>query len=302
MAASAITIKRRERLFYTGMALAFVITVFAGFARTYYLRPYFGTQSLTPLLHLHGIVFTSWLVLLIAQTALVATNRTRIHRRLGIVGAVLAALMILVGCATAIIRAKIVEVPPGAPSPLAFLTIPLGDMLVFAILVSAGFYFRRQADVHKRLMILATIAILPAATARLPFAFIQEVGPLAFFGLADIFILVCLCYDLITLRRFHRATVLGGLLIIVSHPLRLIIGNTHAWLTFANWLTGWVGEKGNFTWKTLRNILLTDACGFAALMCGKSETFRTSLFYLARLSLAKSLRNASGKPKGFRTA
>src|SRR5918998_662628 len=81
---TGITGRRRERLFYTGMAVAFVITVFAGFARTYYLRPYFGTPQLTPLLHLHGVVFTSWLVLLLAQTALVAANRTNIHRRLGV--------------------------------------------------------------------------------------------------------------------------------------------------------------------------------------------------------------------------
>ncbi|HEX8492547.1 MAG TPA: hypothetical protein VF658_06870 [Pyrinomonadaceae bacterium] len=232
--------KRRERLFYTGMAVAFILTVFVGFARTYYLRPYFGTPSLTPLLHLHGIVFTSWLVLLLTQTALVAANRTDVHRRLGAVGATLAVLMILIGTATAIIRAKIVDVPPGAPSPLVFLTIPLGDMLVFSILVGAAFYFRRRGDIHKRLMLLATIAILPAATARLPFAFIQQIGPLAFFGLADLFIVACLLYDLIARRRFHRATVWGGLLIVISHPLRLLIGNTQAWLSFATWLTQWV--------------------------------------------------------------
>lgn len=72
-------------------------------------------------------------------------------------------------------------------------------------------------------------------------AFIQEVGPLAFFGLADLFIAVCLAYDLLTRRRFHHATVLGGLLIVVSHPLRLVVGNTQAWLSFATWLTDWVG-------------------------------------------------------------
>jgi hypothetical protein len=238
---SARIINRRgEHLFYTGMAVAVVITVFVGFARTYYLRPYFGTPSLTPLLHLHGIVFTSWIVLFLTQTTLVAANRTGLHRRLGIAGAVIAVLMILVGCVTAIVRAKVVEVPPGGPSPLAFLTIPLGDMLVFGSLVGAGFYFRRRVDVHKRLMLLATISILPAATARLPFAFIQQVGPLAFFGLADLFIVVCLFYDLVSRGRFHRATVWGGLVIIVSQPLRLIIGNTQAWLSFASWLTQWV--------------------------------------------------------------
>jgi hypothetical protein len=231
--------RRRERVFYTGMAVAFIITVFAGFARTYYLRPYFGTPPLTPLLHLHGVVFTSWLVLFVVQATLVAARRVNVHRRLGIVGAAVAVLMVLIGSATAIIRAKLVEVPPGGPSPLVFLTIPLGDMLVFASLVGAGFYFRRRGDVHKRLMLLATISILPAATARLPFAFIQQVGPLAFFGLADLFIVPCLIYDLAARGRVHRATAWGGLLIVASQPLRLLIGGTHAWLSFADWLTRW---------------------------------------------------------------
>jgi hypothetical protein len=232
--------KRRERLFYTGMAVAFVITVFAGFAPTFYLRPYFDTRPLIPLLIFHGIIFTSWLALLVIQTTLVAANRTRIHRRLGIAGGALAVLMIIIGTMTAIIRAKVAPPPLEGVSALVFLTIPLGDMLVFAILVGAAFYFRRRADVHKRLMLLATIAILPAAVARLPFAFIQQYGPLAFFGLSDLFIVPCIIYDCVTRGRPHRATILGGALVVISHPLRLVIGNTHAWLVFATWLTNWV--------------------------------------------------------------
>lgn len=234
--------RRRERLFYTGTVVVFVLLVFAGFARSYYLKPYFGTPpALTPLLHLHGLVFTSWLALLLAQTLLVAANRTRVHRRLGVAGGALAVLMVVVGTLTAVVRAKVFEVPPGTPSPLVFLTIPLGDMLVFGLLVGAGFYYRRRPDVHKRLMLLATIAILPAAVARLPLDFILQGGPLAFFGIPDLFILVVLVYDLFTRGRPHRATVLGGLLLVVSHVLRVPVGNTQTWLSFATWLTDLVG-------------------------------------------------------------
>ena len=244
MAAHAETVstqrqsKSRERLFYIGMVVAIVITVFAGFSRTFFLRPYFQTQPLIPLLILHGVVFSSWIVLLVTQTTLVATKRTRTHMRLGIAGGLLATLMIVIGTVTAIVRAKGPSPVPGV-NPLSFLTIPLGDMLVFATLVGMAFYFRHRADMHKRLMLLATIAILPAAVARLPFAFIQQYGPLAFFGLSDLSIVPCLIYDIVTRRRPHRATVLGGALIVISHPLRLVIGNTHAWLAFATWLTHW---------------------------------------------------------------
>lgn len=240
MTAHAPTLNRKtERSFYTGMTIAFVITVFAGFARTFFLRRYFQTTPLIPLLQLHGFVFGSWLALFLVQATLVATGRTRIHRRLGILGLVLAILMVVVGTTTAIIRAKVMAAPPGSPSPLAFLTIPLGDVLVFAIIVGAAFYFRRKADAHKRLMLLATIAILPAAVARIPLGFIEHGGPLAFYGLSDLFILPLLIYDFATRGRPHRATVLAGLLIVISHPLRFIIGGTHAWLVFAAWLTHW---------------------------------------------------------------
>jgi hypothetical protein len=182
---SKLTSRQRERLFYSSMAAAIAITVFAGFARSYYLRPYFGTSRLTPLLHLHGLIFTSWILLFVTQIALVAADRTRVHRRLGIAGAVVAVLIVIVGSTTALIRTA-----QGAitfPNPLAFLAIPLGDMLVFSILAGAGFYFRRRPDMHKRLILLATISMLPAAVARLPFTMVQT--PLAFFGFADLFIL-----------------------------------------------------------------------------------------------------------------
>src|SRR5438045_2066598 len=88
--------KHRERIFYTGMAIAFLVTVLVGFSRTFYLRPYFQTQSLIPLLILHGVVFSSWIALLLVQTTLVATKRTRTHMRLGIAGGILASLMIII--------------------------------------------------------------------------------------------------------------------------------------------------------------------------------------------------------------
>jgi hypothetical protein len=229
--------RRRERIFYTGMAVAFALTVFAGFARTYFLRSYFGTPELNGLLHFHGIVFTGWLVLLVEQTSLVAANRTRMHRKLGVGGGVLAGLMVAVGVYTSLVRANVAGSPvPGVP-PLTFLTIPLGDMVLFSGLVGAGFYYRRRPDSHKRLMMLATIAILPAALARLPFDFIQQVGPLAFFGLSYVFIAALAIYDWRYRGRIHPATLWGGLCLIISHPLRLMIGGTEAWLAFAAWLT-----------------------------------------------------------------
>src|SRR6266545_1559305 len=99
-------VKSRERIFYSGMAMAILLAVFVGFSRTFYLRPYFHSERLIPLLILHGIVFSSWMALFMTQTTLVATKRTRIHMKLGVAGGVIAALMIIIGSFTAIVRAK----------------------------------------------------------------------------------------------------------------------------------------------------------------------------------------------------
>lgn len=226
-----------EHLFFTGMSVAFVIAVFVGFARTYYLRPYFFSNSVPPLLNLHGIVFTLWPVFFVIQTVLVASNRTRVHRRLGIVGGLLVVSMVVVGTVTAIIRAKQNAVSVGTTAPLAGLVMPLGDMVVFPILIGAALYFRNRLDVHKRLMLLATVSIMAPAIIRLPFAFIQT-GPLVFFGLTDLFIVACMVYDFVARRRVHQATLLGGLIIVVSQLVRVMLLSSSIWLKFATWLAG----------------------------------------------------------------
>src|SRR5262249_47247469 len=126
-------------MFFTGMAVAAAVSVFIGFARTFYLKPYLHSSAppLTPLLILHGVLFTSWIVVFVAQTMLVAAHRTFVHRQLGWVGAALAALMVVVGAVTGIVRAKVAETPPGLPQ-LSFLTVPLGDVFVFGCLVAAA--------------------------------------------------------------------------------------------------------------------------------------------------------------------
>ena len=244
MAAQAEVISRpidrrmRERMFYSTMAFAILIVIFVGFSRTFYLRPYFFPERLIPLLILHGMIFSSWITLFVTQTALVATKKTSLHMKLGIASLVIAPLMLLVGTYTALVRAKGPSPIPGV-NPLSFLTIPLGDMLIFGILFGAAYYYRKKLDTHKRLMLLASIALLPAAVARWPLNFIATGGPLVFYGLADLFIVPCLIFDIVTRGKPHRATVLGGALIVVSHPLRLIIGGTHAWIAFATWATHW---------------------------------------------------------------
>jgi hypothetical protein len=226
---------RRDRLFFSGMAIAATIVVFAGFAPTYYLKAAFGAPPLPPLLHAHGLIFTSWIALFVVQTRLIAARRTPLHRKAGVLGGLLAVAMLIVGSMAAIASARRGFTPPGGPPPLTFLIIPLGDLLVFGVLVSAAIYFRRQSQTHKRLMLLATLALLTPAIARLPG--IAAAGPPAFWGLTDLFIVACFVYDRVTTGRIHPAFKWGGLFVLAMQPLRLIVGGTGPWLAFAQWLT-----------------------------------------------------------------
>ena len=232
----SLAVARGKRRFYVGIALAIAITVFAGFAPTYYLRAYYQSTPLRGPLHLHGVVFTAWVLLLLVQSTLISTGRVALHRRLGVGGSVLAGLVIVIGTTTAIVNASAGRSPLGVP-PLSFLAVPFFDMVVFTALVATGLWHRRRADIHKRLLTLGTIALLGAPIARLPFG-AAVVGLPGVFALADLFIVACIVYDLRTLRRVHPATAWGGLAIVASQPLRLAISGTGVWLGFAGWITG----------------------------------------------------------------
>lgn len=237
MATQVQATPQRGRSFYVAMAVISAAIVFAGFSRTFYFNSTFARRDLTWLMILHGIIFSSWLVLLIAQTSLVAANRTDIHRRLGVVGAILAALMVTVGFTLAIHAAKYGFLTPGLPPPLIFFVVPFFDIIVFSILVGAALYYRKKPDTHKRLMLVATISILPPAFARMPFTFISTTLPFSAFLLGDAVLLGCVLWDVAIHRRLHRAYLWGGLIFVLSFPVRMAIAGTSAWQTFARWLT-----------------------------------------------------------------
>lgn len=221
-----------DRRFYVVAALVALLLVLTGFARTYYLKGYFSAPALTLLQHVHGVIMTTWFLLFVVQTWLVATRRVAAHRRLGVFGAVLAGLVVVVGVAIAIHGARRGASP--GPPPLVFLAVPLGDVAVFAALVGTALWLRSSRETHRRLMLVATLSILPAAVGRLP---ITPMNPLVFFGIPDLCILVALAYDTWRHRRLHPAFLWGAIVVIASHPLRLLLSGTETWMRLATWIT-----------------------------------------------------------------
>jgi hypothetical protein len=231
-----------ERRFFTGMALAILVTVIVGFSRSFFLRPLFPDwpSPSETIFYVHGAAFTAWIVLLVVQATLVAGGRTELHRQIGPFSAVLAVAMVVLGTIGALVAARRVTGFTQNPvPPLQFLAIPIFDIILFAAFVWLAIAQRRNPQTHKRWMLLATVNLVTAAIARWPGVF--ALGPLAFFGLTDLFIIALAIWDFRTRGRLHPVTLWGGLLIIVSQPLRLVVSSTQGWLAFARWATGLLG-------------------------------------------------------------
>lgn len=222
----------RRSTFHAGMSVAFLVTAFAGFAPTYYLKALSHAPPLSPLVHVHGLVFTAWLLLLFTQSALVAAHRIDLHRRLGVVGAVLAATMLPVGILTATAAARRGVAPPGF-DPLVFLIFPITSVALFAGFIGAAMWRRRQPESHRRLMLLATISLMTPAIARLP---VVGTRPVVGLLLSTLFVLAAMLNDWKARRPVHPSYLWGGLIILLSGPARFGLGHTEVWRSLARFL------------------------------------------------------------------
>ena len=227
-----------DRRLYTGVAIGTALVTLVGFAQTYYLKFLFGTPPLRLLLHIHGLVMTGWIVLFLVQVRLVAVHRTDLHRHLGVAGAVLAGLVLLVGATVALSQGHLHLIANNEPiePPLVLLPVTLGILLLFGTFVTAAILLRNRADYHKRLMALACLSILSPGIDRLPLHFIVYAERLTLFGLNDLCIALCIAYDTFKSRRLHPAWVWAGALIVSLQIVTLVVRNTSVWLRMAEWL------------------------------------------------------------------
>jgi hypothetical protein len=225
------------------MAVAMALVVVGGFGPSYYWTYLNGGPTttvsggpFTTVVHLHAMSFTAWVLLFVAQTSLIAAHRVAVHRRLGIAGAALAAIMLVTGTLAAIAQAARGAAPPGlVADPLAFLIIPLFDMALFAGFVGLALAWRRSRETHKRLMLLAYVSVIAAAFGRM--AMVTSVVPGFAFMAPFLVVVAGMAYDYLTRGRIHRVYIWGFIVLALS-GLRVPLGTTPAWHAVASWLVG----------------------------------------------------------------
>ncbi len=233
----------RERLFYSGMALLIFVLVVIGFAPTWFLRGVAPAARplipMSPLVMLHGTLFTAWIALFVTQAGLISARRHKLHMKLGLATVGLGAAMVVVGLLTAAGQVGRGTSPPDLP-PLSFFAIPFLDMVVFASLLAGGYATRRDPQSHKRLMLCATALMLQPGVGRMDFM-PMFLGAETTAILAFVLATPLLAWDFVQRGRPHRATLIGLGLLGGEQVVRLAIWRTEAWTSLAGWIVRTLG-------------------------------------------------------------
>jgi hypothetical protein len=225
-----------DRVFFAGFAVVLWATVLFGFSKTYFMAGMVRAPLPNLLIHVHGAAFTLWMTLLVVQIGLISAKKLAWHKKLGLFGFGLSVAMVILGLLAATDALHRGSAPLGL-TPKTFYVVPISDMLVFSVLVYFAYKARKQPAAHKRLILIATIGLMDAAVGRWPVAFLQanpKAQDLVPFG----FLLVVILYDLISLKRVHKATIWASAFVVVVHLARVPIAFTPPWQHFATLMNG----------------------------------------------------------------
>ena len=230
MSASTVRAPRAdEHRYFLGAALILTFLVLWAFGFEY--RDLMHLSQFTVLVQVHGLVMFAWVGLFLTQVALIVWHRPLWHRRLGVIGMVVALLVVALGIPTSIVASRLggEHLPPGVP-PAVFLAIALTDLAAFALLVGSGLALRRHPDFHKRLMLLSNFPPLIAALARLVGFLHLGIG---ITPLRNLLLLAFVLIDTARTRRLHPALVAGGACLIAADAVANALVGTAVWAGIA---------------------------------------------------------------------
>ena len=250
----AVSQGRRRPRFFLAISLLQLLVVFLGFAPTFYLDPLFVTRTdehpMPAYLIVHAVLLTAWYAGLVVQSGLIVRRRLDLHKTLGFIGVAVAIGVVLTGIAAtllAIPRAVELGYPP-RPRIDILVTTNTMNLLVFVALVSVAVYKRANPQTHKRLLLIASLAIIGPAVGpdRMFGFFLQSFMPFTlpialFFWL--VLVVIMGIYDVVVSGRVHPATLWGGLAKAAAVATTITLAQTGLAAEYVNWLERlrWLG-------------------------------------------------------------
>jgi hypothetical protein len=189
-----------SRYFYFSMSLAMAGLVVWGFSRTIDANLLHAKPPRPLLLWMHGTAFATWLVFFILQSALVRVRKDSVHRFLGWFGAGLAPVMVVLGVTTSIVMTRFDLSVLHQKGVESFLSIPFEDMIVFGSCIALALYWRTRPEYHRRLIFIATCALMDAAIGRFDFWFNHSI----FYAGLDLLIVLGMVRDWIVEGPVHK--------------------------------------------------------------------------------------------------
>jgi hypothetical protein len=219
-----LTERRQGHQFYFGLTLVLMVSVLVGFWPSYYSTLLGGGVERPLVMHVHGAVFTGWMLLLLLQVGLAASGRVHAHRLAGKAGIWYGLLVFVMGSIVTI-AAPVMHLRAGRWTndfAASFLILPIGDMILFGSFFGAAMAYRHKPEIHKRLIIAATVALAFAAVARLnlpllPF-FLLWLAPMA----------MAMAFDMRTLGRVHTVNAISTAVMVIAFG-RVLLMETEGW-------------------------------------------------------------------------
>jgi hypothetical protein len=235
MTTSATSIARRHPAFFPALSSVLIVLVFLGFAPTYYLRPV-SAGPIPAYLHVHGAAMTAWFLLLLVQTGLIATRRRELHRQLGIAGACVAAVIVVLNPLVVVWSVPHLMADNGSAQLTSL--IVLADLLlvgIFAALVALAIRWRRYPETHSRLLVLASLAVSGPALGRLSL----NLGGTPLPGVIALMMLPLLVvvHDRVVMKWVHPVSGWGAAAIAGSTLISVAISNTGAGAAIVQWFS-----------------------------------------------------------------
>ena len=224
-----------ERLFYVIAGIVMLITTTAGFRLFLAEGKGFGgeeiTRQIVPLVVIHGLAMFSWIILFLVQSVFILNGNRRLHMRIGVFGAALAGVMVVLGSATAILSA---HHNPEVYQPLGgarfFLATMLGEMIGFGALVAIAVVYRRRPEIHRPMMLSASLMIISGSLARCPYiSRFAIMPPLYVLGPALVLGALFLVLHWAMTRSVSGWYALGYCAFAVASIIFIVIGHSTLW-------------------------------------------------------------------------